>query len=81
MDGRRRPITEPPGSLPGPNGSDLFFVGTLLGSILFGWMHQLLWLAAPPFLFISYALLETGRSSLWAKREMDLPRFESGTFP
>jgi hypothetical protein len=35
-----------------PNGSVLLLVGTLLGSV-----HQLLWLATPPFLFIGYASL------------------------
>ena len=39
-----------------PNGSVLLLVGTLLGSV-----HQLLWLARPPFLFFGYALLEIGR--------------------
>jgi hypothetical protein len=35
-------------------------------------MHQALWLVAPPVLFIGYALLQVGRGSAWAKREMDL---------
>jgi hypothetical protein len=43
-------------------------VGTLLGSIVFGWKRQILWLAAPPILFIGYAFLEVGRGGAWGKR-------------
>jgi hypothetical protein len=61
--------TEMPGPLPG---SFLLLPGTLIGSVVFGWMHQALWLVAPLILFIGYALVEEGRGSLWAKREMNL---------
>jgi len=61
--------TEMPGPLPG---TFILLPATLIGSVLFGWMHQALWLVAPPILFIGYAVLEEGRGSLWAKREMNL---------
>jgi hypothetical protein len=62
---------DPPGALH-PNGSILLMLVTWIGSVVFGWMHQALWLPVPPVAFISYALLEVGRNSAWAKREMDL---------
>ena len=65
--------TPAPGPLlPVPGGSLWLSAAMFIGSIVFGWMHQALWLIVPPILFIAYALLEVGRSSAWAKREMGL---------
>jgi hypothetical protein len=55
-----------------PNGSILLLLVTCIGSVVFGWMHQALWLPIPPVAFITYALLEVGLNSAWAKREMGL---------
>jgi hypothetical protein len=68
---RRGPKTYPSGPLH-PNGSILLLLVTCVGSVLFGWMHQALWLPVPPIAFITYAVLEVGRGSVRAKREMDL---------
>jgi hypothetical protein len=43
-----------------------------IGSVVFGWMHQALWLIVPPIAFIAYAVAEEARGSAWAKREMGL---------
>ena len=71
MVGHRRPKTNVPGPLHS-NGSLLLLAGTCIGSVVFGWMHQVLWLLVPPIAFVVYMLLEVGRNSAWAKREMDL---------
>jgi hypothetical protein len=73
MADRQRFQTPVPGPLfPFPGGS-LWLTGAIwVGSIVFGWMHQALWLIVPPIAFITYALLEVGRGSAWAKREMGL---------
>src|SRR4051812_28235021 len=71
MVGRLRPIADPPGPLH-PNGSLWLMAITGIGSAVFGWMHQALWLVVPPIAFIAYALLEIGRGSAWARREMGL---------
>jgi hypothetical protein len=58
--------------LPIPGGSLWLTASMWIGSIVFGWRHQVPWLVVPPIAFISYALLEIGRNSAWAKREMGL---------
>jgi hypothetical protein len=68
---RREHKTYPPGPLH-PNGSMLLLLTTSVASVVFGWMHQALWLPVPPIAFMTYALLEVGRKSVWAKKEMQL---------
>jgi hypothetical protein len=58
---RRGPKTDAPGPLL-PNGSILLMLVTWVGSVVFGWRHQALWLPVPPVAFITYAVLEVGRA-------------------
>jgi hypothetical protein len=71
MVDRQGPKTNAPGPLL-PNSTFLLLAGTCIGSVVFGSMHQALWLPVPPIAFVVYTLLEVGRGSAWAKREMDL---------
>lgn len=55
-----------------PNGSFWLLIITIIGSIVFGWQHEALWLIVPPAAFFLYAVIEQARGSAWAKREMGL---------
>jgi hypothetical protein len=65
--------TQSPGPLiPIPGGSLWLTAAIWIGSVGFGWMHEVLWLVVPPIAFIGYAVLEEARGSVWAKREMGI---------
>jgi hypothetical protein len=68
MIGRQQP-TNAPRTLPGDG---LLQVGTWIGSVVFGWMHQPLWLAVPLIAFMAFKLVQVGLQSAWAKRELGL---------